>query len=300
MSIKKILMGALIIMMVISSIMAIFTSYIIPENIETVTYTWGSEGDVVKEIQTKLKQWGYYEGSIDGKYGYETWKAVREFQEKNGIQVDGIAGSVTLNKMGINVNTSSTSKIYSWGARGETVREIQRRLKNWGYYDGYVDGIYGYKTWLAVRSFQSKNGLQVDGVVGSATLNALGIPTGESSTTVDQNVYLIAAAIHGEARGEPYIGQVAVGAVILNRVRHSSFPNSIAGVIYQPGAFDAVSDGQINLTPDETAYKAAKDAINGWDPTGGAIYYWNPATATSEWIWSRTIIKQIGKHVFAK
>lgn len=301
MNTRRVILIVLFFTMLISTGTAFFTEYITPDAVETATYTWGSEGATVREIQTKLKQWGYYNGTVDGKYGYQTWLAVRKFQEKNGIKVDGIAGPATLSKIGINTGTTTTSnKVYSWGARGETVREIQRRLKNWGYYDGSVDGIYGYGTWAAVRKFQQKNGLKVDGVAGTSTLQALGIPTGSSQSSDSRNVYLLAAAIYGEARGEPYTGQVAVGAVILNRVRHTSFPNTIAGVIYQPGAFDAVRDGQINLTPNETAYKAASDALNGWDPTGGCIYYWNPATATSKWIWSRPIITQIGKHVFAK
>ena len=141
----------------------------------------------------------------------------------------------------------------------------------------------------------------MDGVAGSQTLAALGIPTGSTGQSSDNNnLNLLAHIIHGEARGEPYVGQVAVGAVILNRVRDSRFPNTIAGVIYQPGAFEAVADGQINLPPNETSYKAARDALNGWDPTGGAIYYYNPATAKSKWIWTREIITTIGKHNFAK
>lgn len=302
MNTRRVILIVLFFIMMLSTGAAFFTEYITPDAVEAATYTWGSEGSTVREIQTKLKQWGYYNGTVDGKYGYQTWLAVRKFQEKNGIKVDGIAGPATLSKIGINTEGGSTASntVYSWGARGETVREIQRRLKNWGYYDGSVDGIYGYGTWAAVRKFQQKNGLKVDGVAGTSTLQALGIPTGSSQSSDSRNVYLLAAAIYGEARGEPYTGQVAVGAVILNRVRHTSFPNTIAGVIYQPGAFDAVRDGQINLTPNETAYKAARDALNGWDPTGGCIYYWNPATATSKWIWSRPIITQIGKHVFAK
>ncbi|NMA82687.1 MAG: spore cortex-lytic enzyme [Epulopiscium sp.] len=194
---------------------------------------------------------------------------------------------------------------YSWGSKGQTVREIQSRLKQWGYYTGNVDGVYGQKTWEAVRKFQQKNGLKVDGIAGKQTLEKIGVSvqqTQAASSNLDSNrdLYLISAAIHGEARGEPYVGKVAVGAVILNRVKHPSFPNSVAGVVYQPGAFDAVADGQINLTPDESAKKAARDALNGWDPTNGAIYYWNPSTATSKWIWSVPITSQIGKHVFGK
>lgn len=196
---------------------------------------------------------------------------------------------------------------YSWGSRGETVKQIQQRLIRWGYMSGTADGVYGVKTWNGVRSFQSKNGLKVDGIVGKATLQKLGINTvygatqaSASTNSYEKNVRLLASAIYGESRGEPYEGQVAVGAVIMNRTRHASFPNSIAGVIYQPGAFDAVKDGQINLTPDKSALNAARDALNGWDPSDGCIYYWNPATAKSKWIWSIPIYKTIGKHVFGK
>lgn len=199
----------------------------------------------------------------------------------------------------------SKAALSYYGSRGQEVIDIQARLYHWGYYKGIVDGIYGYQTYKAIRLFQYKNNLKVDGVAGPETLSALGLPTGVkpssggSSASVSKDVNLVAHLIHGEARGEPYIGQVAVGAVIMNRVRDSRFPKTIAGVIYQPGAFDAVSDGQINLEPDSNAYRAARDCMNGWDPSGGAIYYFNPATATSKWIWSRTIIHKIGKHWFA-
>lgn len=185
-----------------------------------------------------------------------------------------------------------------WGSSGDEVIQIQKKLKQWGYYDGSVDGSYGNKTYQAVRKFQAKNGLTVDGVAGTKTLEALGISTGKS--TANNNVNLLARAISGEARGEPYEGQVAVGAVILNRVNSSQFPNTISGVIYQSGAFDSVKDGQINMEPTSTAVKAAQDALSGWDPTGGCIYFFNPATSTSKWIWSRPIVKTIGKHCFAK
>ena len=191
---------------------------------------------------------------------------------------------------------------YRWGSRGSTVIEIQRRLKNWGYYTGYVDGIYGYKTYIAVKDFQRKNGLYPDGITGSRTLAALGINASTSSSTSagTQNQYLLGRCITGEARGEPYIGQVAVGGVILNRTRDPRFPSTVAGVIYQPGAFTAVSDGQINVPPAEACLKAAGDSLNGWDPSGGAIYYYNPAKTTNKWIWSRPVIKTIGNHVFCK
>ena len=190
-----------------------------------------------------------------------------------------------------------------YGSRGTEVRTIQDKLKRWGYYTGNVDGIYGSLTVSAVKRFQQKNGLAVDGIAGTNTLKAMGITTSSSSsssTNNSSNVNLLARAIYGEARGEPYTGQVAVGAVIMNRVRSSKFPNTIAGVIYQSGAFDAVSDGQINLQPDTTAKKAAQDALNGWDPSYGAIYYFNPSTATNKWIWSRPMTVTIGKHRFCK
>lgn len=191
-----------------------------------------------------------------------------------------------------------------YGSRGSEVRTIQDKLKRWGYYTGNVDGIYGSLTVSAVKKFQQKNGLTVDGIAGTKTLNAMGIMTssssGGSSSNNSSNVTLLAKAIYGEARGEPYAGQVAVGAVIMNRVKSSKFPNTISGVIYQRGAFDAVSDGQINLNPDSTAKKAAQDALNGWDPSYGAIYYFNPSTATNKWIWSRPLTVTIGKHRFCK
>jgi len=187
-----------------------------------------------------------------------------------------------------------------YGSRGTEVTNIQKKLKQWGYYNGKIDGIFGYQTYKAVRYFQYKNGLKVDGVVGPETLSALGLPTGTNQTSTSRDIDLLAHLVHGEARGEPYLGQVAVAAVVLNRVKDSRFPNTIAGVIYQPGAFDAVSDGQINLEPTAQSYKAARDAMNGWDPTYGCIYYYNPSTATSKWIWSRPIMLSIGKHNFAK
>ena len=191
-----------------------------------------------------------------------------------------------------------------YGSRGSEVTQIQTKLKRWGYYNGNIDGIYGSQTLEAVKYFQRKNGLKVDGIAGEQTLKAMGIMTSSSnstgSTTSSSDLNLLSRLIYGEARGESYTGQVAVGAVVLNRVKSSSFPNTIAGVIYQSGAFDVVSDGQINLTPNSTAQKAAQDALNGWDPTYGAIYYFNPATATNKWIWSRPMTVTIGKHRFCK
>ncbi len=199
---------------------------------------------------------------------------------------------------------SETEALSKYGSRGEEVRQIQTKLKRWGYYNGNIDGIYGSQTQKAVRWFQSKNGLTVDGIAGKNTLAAMGIfnssNSSSSSSTNSNDLNLLARLVYGEARGEPYTGQVAVAAVVLNRVKSSSFPNTIAGVIYQNGAFDVVSDGQINLTPNSTAKKAAQDALNGWDPTYGAIYYFNPKTATNKWIWSRPMTVTIGNHRFCK
>ena len=202
------------------------------------------------------------------------------------------------------------------GSNGGEVKELQRRLKEWGYYNGAVDGIYGKGTVEAVKAFQKKNGLTADGIAGIETYKALGMndsvkvlegnkgsSSGSSATTnsnyTSSDLYLLAKCIYAEARGESYTGQVAVGAVILNRVASSKFPNTISGVIYQKNAFTAVSDGQINLEPDKTAMNAASDAMNGWDPTYGCIYYYNPAVATSSWIFGRQTVTTIGKHVFA-
>ncbi len=214
------------------------------------------------------------------------------------------------------VNTAySASYIYYGSTDTAAIKTIQTKLKRWGYYTGAVDGIFGYKTEQAVRYFQSKNGLTVDGKVGNQTFKALGMmsyvsgssssssdssSSGSGSYTSESDVMLLAKVVNGEARGEPYVGQVAVAAVILNRVDSSEFPNTLSGVIYQNGAFDAVSDGQINLTPSDSCIKAARDALNGWDPTGGALYYYNPATATNQWIKSRPIVYTVGNHVFCK
>ena len=191
-----------------------------------------------------------------------------------------------------------------YGSRGSEVTQIQTKLKRWGYYNGNIDGIYGSETLAAVKYFRRKNGLTVDGIAGKKTLEAMGIfnssGNSSSSSTNSSNLNLLARVVYSEARGEPYAGQVAIAAVVLNRVKSSSFPNTISGVVYQKGAFTAVSDGQINLTPNQTAYNAARDALNGWDPCYGAIYYFNPATATNKWIWSRPHIITIGNHRFCK
>ena len=197
--------------------------------------------------------------------------------------------------------SAADAATYRQGSTGAAVRTIQTKLKNWGYYDGAVDGIYGSATTAAVKYFQKTNGLTADGIVGPATLKALGMPAdGGSSGTGSSSgeVELLARVISAEARGEPYSGQVAVGAVILNRVEHPSFPSTIAGVVYQPGAFTCMVDGQFNEPVADSAVRAARDALNGVDPSGGAIYYFNPTTATSGWIWSRPLITIIGNHRF--
>lgn len=206
----------------------------------------------------------------------------------------------------VSMQNEEVEVLSKYGSRGNEVTQIQTKLKRWGYYNGNVDGIYGTQTVNAVKYFQRKNGLSVDGIAGPATLKAMGIyntsgsSSSSGSSSNSNNVNLLARLIYGEARGEPYAGQVAVGAVVMNRIKSSSFPNSMSGVIYQSGAFDAVRDGQINLSPDSTSKKAAQDAINGWDPSYGAIYYFNPSTATNKWIWSRPMTVTIGRHRFCK
>jgi len=213
----------------------------------------------------------------------------------------GLAIVFALNIGIILVSQEADAASYRQGDSGTVVREIQTKLKNWGYYTGTVDGIYGSATVAAVKLFQKKNGLTADGIVGTNTLAALGISITASSSGSSANssqVNLLARLISAEARGEPYSGQVAVGAVVLNRIEHPSFPNSMSGVIYQPGAFSCLDDGQFNEAVADSAYTAARDALNGWDPSGGAIYYFNPATATNKWIWSRPLLIVIGKHRF--
>ena len=201
------------------------------------------------------------------------------------------------------VYRSAEAKNIVKGDTAANVKIVQQRLSNLGYYTYKVDGIWGTRTTKAVKQFQKDKGLVADGIVGAKTEKALGITLsggGNTTSLSNSELNLLARCVYSESRGEPYTGQVAVAAVVLNRVRSSSFPNTIAGVIYQPGAFTAVADGQINLTPNESAYKAARDALNGWDPTNGCLYYYNPATATSKWIWSLKVELKIGKHSFAR
>ena len=187
---------------------------------------------------------------------------------------------------------------YQRGSTGSIVTQIQQKLANWGYYFDGIDGVYGVQTERSVIRFQAKNGLTPDGIAGNATLAAIGINTSSSASSYSNDVGLLARLISAEARGEPYSGQVAVGAVVINRTKHPSFPHSISGVIYQPGAFTCLDDGQFYTPVSDSAYKAARDALNGWDPSGGSIYYFNPNTATSAWIWSRPLLVIIGDHHF--
>lgn len=190
--------------------------------------------------------------------------------------------------------------------KGDTtanIKAVQTRLSELGYYTYKIDGLWGWRTTAAVKQFQRDYGLTQDGIVGSWTEKSLKITLsgGSSQSSVSSaNLDLLARCVYAEARGEPYTGQVAIAAVVLNRVESPSFPNTISGVIYQKGAFTCVSDGQINLTPNQTAYNAARDALNGWDPTNGCLYYYNPATATSKWIWSLKVQLTIGRHSFAR
>ena len=201
--------------------------------------------------------------------------------------------------------STADAQVIKQGSTGATVRTIQTKLKNWGYYTGSVDGIFGSRTKSAVQYFQRRNGLTADGIVGSATAKALGITLSGSSSgqtssgnITNKDLYLLSCCVYGEARGESYTGKVAVAAVVLNRVRSSQFPNTISGVIYQSGAFTCVADGQINLGTNDECTRAAQDALNGWDPTYGCLFYYNPRTATSAWMLSRPVKLVIGQHNF--
>ena len=197
------------------------------------------------------------------------------------------------------LNESNAFALSKYGSSGSEVTQIQQKLHSLGYYSGSIDGIYGTNTKKAVTEFQKSCGLTPDGIAGTKTLSYLGLSSSSNNYGFTQSeTDLLARTISAEARGEPYEGQVAVGAVILNRIEHPSFPNTMAGVIYQNGAFSCIDDGQINQPVSESSKRAAVDAMNGWDPSGGAIYYYNPVTATSKWIRSRPIMVTIGAHVF--
>lgn len=234
----------------------------------------GASGDDVIELQARLQYLGFYNGKIDGIFGYGTYWALRNFQEQYGLGVDGIAGRQTKDKL---VNNSQFD------------REWVHRQINAGTEFTYYGG-----TPLDQQVKGGNGGNGGDGGNGSSSNSDVQLPVKYS----ERDLQLMANAVYGESRGEPYEGQVAVAAVILNRLESPEFPNSISEIIFQPGAFTAVADGQIWLTPNERAKQAVLDAMNGWDPTENALYYFNPNTATSDWIWSRPQIKQIGEHIF--
>ena len=210
-----------------------------------------------------------------------------------------IWGTVTM----LELEPPSMEAVVRTGSSGQVVRDVQQKLKTWGYYNGAVDGIFGTQTRAAVIDFQRKNGLAADGVVGNETFKALGLTqhvTNSGAAAVSGDLLLLARAIHAEAEGEPYVGKVAVGAVLLNRVKNRDFPNSLSGVVYQGLALESVSNGRFNTNAGQESIRAARDAMNGWDPTYGCLYFWNPAKAVNPWIWTRTIVVRYGNHVFGK
>lgn len=246
----------------------------------------GATGDDVIELQARLQYLGFYNSDIDGVFGWGTYWALRNFQYEFGMEIDGLLGEETKQKL---VKASKYDAQY--------IKKQIRSGKDFTYYGGVpkeTQSKGGGQQKKAQQKPQQGGQENQGGAGGGAT--AVNVPSGYSQN----DIQLMANAVYGEARGEPYVGQVAVAAVILNRVENTSFPNSVSGVIFEPRAFTAVADGQIWLTPNEKAKEAVLDALNGWDPSGNAIYYFNPNTATSDWIWSRPQIKKIGKHIFAK
>ena len=200
--------------------------------------------------------------------------------------------------LGVFQKTESLPVYSQNGSSGKEVKAIQQLLKDWGLFDSEITGYYGKITEAGVKKFQKYNGLNVTGIADKATLKKMGITIGERPSATDTNINLLARIISAEGRGEPYEGQVAIGAVIMNRIEHPSFPDTLNGIIYQDGAFTALVDGQFNQPVAQSSYSAARDAINGWDPSGGAIYYYNPAKTSNKFIWSRPVIKVIGAHKF--
>ena len=236
----------------------------------------GAVGDDVIELQARLQYLGFYNGKIDGVFGWGTYWALRNFQYEFGLKIDGMAGADTKNKL---VKASQYNQQF--------VKEQIAKGNKFTHYGGVS---------LESQKKPAQKAPAPAKKPAAQKPTATNMPSGFSQN----DIQLLANAVYGEARGEPYIGQVAVAAVILNRLNSATFPNTVSGVIFEPGAFTAVADGQIWLTPNERAKEAVIDAINGWDPTGNALYYFNPDTATSAWIWSRPQIKRIGKHIFCK
>lgn len=248
----------------------------------------GAVGDDVIELQSRLQYLGFYNGNIDGVFGWGTYWALRNFQYEFGLPIDGLAGTDTKNKLvkATKYNEQHVKEQINKGNKVTHYGGVDLEKQKGPAKTGGTKG-------TAVK--KSPSGNQQQGTTAQKP-TAANVPNGFSQN----DIQLMANAVYGEARGEPYTGQVAVAAVILNRIESASFPNTASGVIFEPRAFTAVADGQIWLTPNETARKAVLDAINGWDPTGNALYYFNPDTATSGWIWTRPQIKQIGKHIFCK
>ena len=275
-------------------------------NVKDVLAKMGSKGTQVTQIQQKLQSQGFYRGTIDGIYGKLTEQAVTEYQQKYRLKVDGIAGPETLRALGITLTSQAngSQSLLKFGSRENEVTQIQQKLQSQGFYRGAIDGIYGKLTEQAVIAYQQKNRLRIDGIVGPETLGSLGIASGAPSAkrvaTVSSNdTYILAKMVSAEARGESFLGQIAVAAVIVNRLKHPSFPNTISGVLYEPGAFTAVTDGQYYNEPIyESAYRAADAALKGLDPTGGAIYYFNPNKTANKFMWGRPVITIIGSHRF--
>lgn len=237
----------------------------------------GAVGEDVIELQSRLQYIGFYNGKIDGVFGWGTYWALRNFQYEFGLEIDGMAGGTTKDKLS---KASNYDEKY--------VKDQINQGKKFTHYGGEKNK-NGNDNQAKPKPEQAEKDAET-------STGAVNVPQGYSQN----DIQLMANAVYGEARGEPYEGQVAVAAVILNRVKSPSFPNTAAGVIFEPRAFTAVADGQIWLTPNETAKRAVLDAINGWDPSSNAEYYFNPDTATSAWIWTRPQIKKIGKHIFCK
>lgn len=204
---------------------------------------------------------------------------------------------------------AKAQSVLYWGSSGDDVYRVQQRLSQWGFLNGTADGYYGYQTYQAVQNFQWHNGLAGDGIVGRRTWESLGLaePEPETAYTVSRgaasdrgDTSILARVIEGEAADEPLLGKVGVGAVILNRTRSASFPHTISGVVFQPDAFESITNGQAYRPLSQDSIQAAQMALSGYDPTGGALFFWNPGKDVSPWIWSRDIITQIGRHVFAR
>jgi N-acetylmuramoyl-L-alanine amidase len=264
----------------------------------------GAVGDDVIELQSRLQYLGFYNGNIDGVFGWRTYWALRNFQYEFGLKIDGLAGPKTkeklvkaskYNEQYVKENINKGNKFTHYGGT-DLSKQSKPNKGQPSKKQGKGQAGSSQQQQQQQQQQQTNRGNTEQGQTVPQKVTATHVPNGFSQNDIN----LMANAVYGEARGEPYIGQVAVAAVILNRLENSAFPNTVAGVIFEPGAFTAVADGQIYLTPNEQAKKAVLDAINGWDPTGEAIYYFNPDTATNAWIWSRPQIKKIGKHIFCK